>query len=105
MALAPSSVFLEIWMLRRMYQCVIINDIAETGANLVGRTRKLVLMHNSAPAHAANSMTQFLRERNAPGLDWVGNSPDANPIENVWSTFGRRSRLSTSRTAMGSSTL
>ncbi|GFX70803.1 putative transposase like protein [Trichonephila clavipes] len=30
------------------------------------------------------SIKAFLSEQNIPLLDWPGNSPDMNPIENVW---------------------
>ncbi|GFX46094.1 uncharacterized protein TNCV_2094121 [Trichonephila clavipes] len=31
----------------------------------------------------------FLAEQNIPMLDWPGNSPDMNPIENVWESMER----------------
>ncbi|GFX43720.1 retrovirus-related Pol polyprotein from transposon opus [Trichonephila clavipes] len=32
----------------------------------------------------ARSIKAFLAEQNIPLLDWPGNSPDMNPIENIW---------------------
>lgn len=43
-----------------------------------------VFMHDSAPCHKAKVVTKFLAEENVGVLDWPGNSPDMNPIENVW---------------------
>ncbi|GFX34304.1 uncharacterized protein TNCV_3226511 [Trichonephila clavipes] len=31
----------------------------------------------------------FLAEQNIPLLDWPGNSPDMNPIENIWELMKR----------------
>ncbi|GFV63417.1 uncharacterized protein TNCV_4458411 [Trichonephila clavipes] len=31
----------------------------------------------------------FLAEQNIPMLDWPGNSPDMNPIENAWELMER----------------
>ncbi|GFU93249.1 uncharacterized protein TNCV_1859801 [Trichonephila clavipes] len=31
----------------------------------------------------------FLAEQNIPMLDWPGNNPDMNPIENVWELMER----------------
>ncbi|KAK4329006.1 hypothetical protein Pmani_000607 [Petrolisthes manimaculis] len=41
-------------------------------------------MQDSAPAHRCKAVTKFLTDNNIPVLDWPGNSPDLNPIENAW---------------------
>ena len=41
-------------------------------------------MHNGAPAHKLKSVSKFLTEYNIKVLEWPGNSPDLNPIENTW---------------------
>lgn len=41
-------------------------------------------MHHSAPLHKARSVTTSLAEKNITVLPWPGNSPDMNPIENMW---------------------
>ena len=43
-----------------------------------------VFMHDSAPCHKAKSVKNFLQEKKVDILDWPGNSPDPNPIENLW---------------------
>ncbi|RVE51166.1 hypothetical protein evm_004131 [Chilo suppressalis] len=45
---------------------------------------EFVFMHDSAPCHKARSVTKFLADHNIPVLPWPGNSPDMNPIENLW---------------------
>lgn len=43
-----------------------------------------IFMHDSAPCHKAKSVTAFLTKENIAVLPWPGNSPDMNPIENMW---------------------
>ena len=47
-------------------------------------------MQDGAPCHTAKSVMAFLRERNVRVLAWPGNSPDQNPIENIWMIVKKR---------------
>ena len=49
-----------------------------------------LLLDDSAPCHKSAKVKQFKSKRNIESLDWPANSPDLNPIENVWSLLKRK---------------
>lgn len=49
-----------------------------------------VFMHDKAPCHTARRVMEFLRTNDIQILDWPANSPDMNPIENIWAIFKKK---------------
>ena len=49
-------------------------------------------MQDGAPCHKARSIMAWLSDHNVPVLDWVGQSCDMNPIENLWTKLKSKIR-------------
>jgi transposase len=49
----------------------------------------LTFQQDNAPCHTARRTTNFLQESNIAILAWPAQSPDLNPIENLWSHIQR----------------
>ncbi|KAK3510395.1 hypothetical protein QTP70_005865 [Hemibagrus guttatus] len=53
---------------------------------------KLPATQDLAPAHTAKSTKSWLNDHGVGVLEWPANSPDLNPIENLWGIVKRKMR-------------
>ena len=49
-------------------------------------------MQDNAPCHTAKSVKTFLSEEDVTVMEWPAQSPDMNPIENVWKLLNERAK-------------
>jgi hypothetical protein len=50
----------------------------------------LTFMQDNAPCHKTRLVVDFLNQNSIKTLDWPPQSPDMNPIENLWSIIKKK---------------
>lgn len=51
--------------------------------------RGWTFMHDGAMIHQSRETKEWLKSNKIPALEWPANSPDLNPIENLWGMLTR----------------
>ncbi len=51
-----------------------------------------IFQQDLAPAHSAKATSTWFKDHGIPVLNWPANSPDLNPIENLWGIVKRKMR-------------
>ncbi len=83
--------FLKSTVNAAIYQEILEHFMLPSADKLYGDA-DFIFQQDLAPAHTAKSTTSWLNDHGVGVLDWPANSPDLNPIENLWGIVKRKMR-------------
>ncbi len=83
--------FLKSTVNAAIYQEILEHFMLPSADKLYGDA-DFIFQQDLAPAHTAKSTKSWLNDHGVTVLDWPTNSPDLNPIENLWGIVKRKMR-------------
>ena len=83
--------FLKSKVTASVYQNVLEDFMIPSADDLYGDA-DFIFQQDLAPAHTARSTKTWFDAHAITVLDWPANSPDLNPIENLWGIIKRKMR-------------
>ena len=64
------------------YQQILCENLIESANTM--NLNEFIFQQDNAPPHTSNLLKLLFRENQVELLPWPANSPDLNPIENIW---------------------
>ncbi len=86
-----STVFSESSVNAAIYQEILEHFMLPSADKLYGDA-DFIFQQDLAPAHTAKGTKSWFNDHGVTVLDWPANSPDLNPIENLWGIVKRKMR-------------
>ncbi len=83
--------FLKSTVNAAIYQEIVEHFMLPSADKLYGDA-DFIFQQDLAPAHTAKGTKSWFNDHGVTVIDWPANSPDLNPIENIWGIVKRKMR-------------
>ncbi|KAJ1303573.1 hypothetical protein OPQ81_011756 [Rhizoctonia solani] len=81
---------LEVPLNKELYEEILEDEFLDSLEHLGMKPEEVLFQFDNACAHIAKSSLEWLDNHGVEYLEWLANSPDLNPIKNLWSEMKRR---------------